>query len=212
MGMGSDIGTGVGDLWMSQQPNYSSAFDAYRQDLQQIPGIGKQYYNPYISHGLNAMNQYGQMSSTMASNPTQDIANIMSHYQASPQYKNQMAAMQTGANNAAAAGGTLGTGAEQSQVMKAAQGLSANDMQQYLNNALGVQGQGMSGLQDMSHLGYGASSSLAQMLAQNQRDLGAVDYGGRAATITGDREKMQAEAAAMQQAGKGFDDYYGGKW
>ena len=129
------------------------------------------------------------MSGQMASDPTGLINHIMSQYYTSPQLQNQMKSMQTASNNAAAAGGTLGTGAEQSQVMDRAQQLSANDQQQFLQNALGVQGQGMQGLGNINQMGYGASTGLAGILAGNQQDRGALDYQGRMADDAAQNEQ-----------------------
>ena len=184
--IGQDI---AGDIFGGEYNSGSDASRAYSDDISKIPGMVHPYYDPYVEAGRKALGQYGQMSSQMASDPTGLINHIMSQYYTSPQLQNQMKSMQTAANNAAAAGGTLGTGAEQSQVMDRAQQLSANDQQQFLQNALGVQGQGMQGLGNINQMGYGASTGLAGILAGNQRDMGALNYQGRMADDAAQNEQ-----------------------
>ena len=198
-GIGQDI---AGDWMAGQMPSGADASQAYSRDISQIPGMVHPYYDPYVEAGRKALGQYGQQSSELTSDPTGFINHIMSQYYTSPQLQNQMKSMQTAASNAASAGGTLGTGAEQSQVMDRAQQLSANDQQQFLQNAMGAYGQGMQGLSNINQMGYGASGSLANILAQNQRNVGALDYQGRLAD-----DQQQASQIGME--GKTMGDIIG---
>lgn len=173
MGFFSDIGSalfGGGD----------NAPEAAMKYYNQIPGIYQKYLSPFIGQGQQISGEYQQRLNGLMNNPTGFVDGIMSHYKASPQFKNQVAAATTGANNASAAGGTLGTGEEQKQLGGQITQLSDADQQQYLQNAmrpymqaLGQYGQFAGQLEGQ---GYGASGQMANGLSQNLRDQAGLSY------------------------------------
>ena len=87
-----------------------------------------------------------------------------------------MQAATTAANNAAAAGGTLGTGAEQSQLMARANQLTDQDQQQYLQNALGAFMPGLQGMGGLTDLGAQMSAQKLQDMIQNYQDQAGLAY------------------------------------
>lgn len=131
--------------------------------LNKIPGIGQQYYNPFIQGGQQAGNtlqgEYGKML-----DPTDFINNIMKNYQESAGAQYQQKQLGQGIGATAAAGGYAGTPEHQQEYGQMANGIMSQDMQQYLQNALGVYGGGLSGEQDIYGKGFQASGSLADML------------------------------------------------
>lgn len=195
-GVGEGLGS-IFDLFGGNNP-----FKGSQQYLNQIPGQLQQYLGPYIGAGQGAMNQFinnglgqgqgltGQYNNLM-NDPTGFINKIMSGYTQSPQYKNEVAQATTGANRAAAAGGMLGSPAEQSQLGAAIQNYAAQDQQNYLNNALNAFNTGLQGNQGLYNTGAGlagqqygiganAANQMAQGLNQNSMNQLLMNYLQRA--------------------------------
>lgn len=132
--------------------------------LSQIPGTQEKYLNPFISAGQTAGNtlsgEYGKML-----DPTDFINQIMSKYTMSPAAKYQSGLLTKGIANTAAAGGYAGTPEAQRQYAETANNVMSGDMQQFLQNALGVYGTGLSGEQDIYGKGFTASGDLADALS-----------------------------------------------
>lgn len=129
-----------------------------------------------MNAGKNALEPYSEKLNELLSNPEGFINNIMSSYHASPQYKNDVADATSGANNAAAAGGTLGTGAEQSQLASNIDNLSNKYQQQYLQNVMGAFMPGLQGMGGLTSMGANEANTMAQGLAQNLMDQGGLAY------------------------------------
>lgn len=132
--------------------------------LNQIPGVGKQYYNPFIDSGKKAggilEGEYGKLL-----NPTSFIDDIMKNYETSKGAQYEKNELGRGIGATAAAGGFAGTPEHQKQYGEMASNIMSKDMQQYLQNALGVYGMGLGGEHDIYGKGFEASGSLADMLA-----------------------------------------------
>jgi len=181
-----------------------------------IPGIVQPYFDPYIQAGKNAMPNYQNTVSNMMGDPTGFINSIMDTYYESPQYKFEKDQAVTAADNAASLGGTLGTGAHQSQVADYVRQLSSEDQQRYLQNALGVQGTGLQGTQGIINQGYGASGSLAGILSGNQESLGSLAYDKSQRQTSGGVQGIaglaKLGASAFGGMGGGFDASGMGQW
>lgn len=143
--------------------------------LGQIPGVGQQYLGPYASGGVNAMNtmqnQYSQMM-----DPTAFIAALMKNYQPSAQYQANLQNMTSQLANTAAAGGISGTPLHQQQQGQLANQLLSQDQQQYLQNALGVLGTGLSGENSIFNTGANASNNLADMIGGALNSQGSLAF------------------------------------
>lgn len=154
-------------------------------------GAGQKVLQPWESQGLNAFGQYGQAINGM-SNPGQFYNNIMSQYQQSPAAQLQMQQGTLAANNAAAAGGMLGSGAAQKGMINYANQVTNSDMQNYFNNQMGIQGQYLGGLQNQFGTGFDAAGqlnnnymNLGNQLAQQYGNMGAAQYGGNTSSYGG---------------------------
>lgn len=134
------------------------------QFLNQIPGIGKQYYEPYIQRGNEAQGRANNQYNRMAENPTDFINQIISSYKPSEGYKFREKNALNAARNSAAAGGFSGTHNDQMGQAELVNGLMGNDMQQWLQNILGAQGTGLQGLENESNRGFQSSGNLADYL------------------------------------------------
>jgi hypothetical protein len=147
--------------------------------LQSIPGMISPMYQPYIKAGQWAYPQMQQQYASMINDPSALMNRFGSSYQQSPGYQFQVNQATHGANAAAAAGGMLGSPAEQAALAGRITDLSNQDYNQYLSNALGLYGQGMSGLGNLYQSGYGASNELAGDLANNAQNEANLKYAGQ---------------------------------
>lgn len=184
-------------LWDSLKNGPANPFYMWERDdpekmankyLGQIPGVAQQYYNPYIQGGQDAGNILKGQYGNMVNDPTGFINNIMSKYQMSPGAKYQSGLLTKGIENDAAAGGYAGTPEAQRQYAQTANDVMSQDMQQYLQNALGVFGGGLSGEQDFYNKGFTASGDIVDALASVLGSQGGLAFN------TGTQSNMDRQA------------------
>lgn len=101
-------------------------------------------YNPFAGYEDLYQNQFPQEYGRMASNPTDFLKQIESTYRPSAGYQYKENQLRRAAGAEAAAGGIRGTPYAQGQLNEQLSGILGQDMQQYLSNVLGIQGQGLS--------------------------------------------------------------------
>lgn len=154
--------------------------DAAMPYLNQIPGQTNQYYQPFFDAGKGALNPLQDEYTKLLSDPGGWMNKIGEGYQQSPGFKSAMEqAMQAG-GHAAAAGGMAGTPQHSFQDMKMATDLSNQDYNNYMQNALGLYGQGLTGEQGMAGMGQQAGQSMADMIAQTLAQQGNLAFQGQA--------------------------------
>jgi hypothetical protein len=162
-----------------KSPEYSNPADAAQPYLDQVPDTLKPYYDPYINAGQNALSTLMGQYQTLLNDPNKIMNQIGSGYQQSPGYQFQYNQGMNAINNAAAAGGQLGNNAHQLQAGGMATNLANQDFYNYLSQALGLYGKGLSGTEGINQMGYGASNELAQSLANNMTNQGNLAYAGQ---------------------------------
>lgn len=134
------------------------------QQLGQIQGYGREAYNPFIQQGQQAGQQLSPMYQQQAQNPVGQYNDILSQYQPSQGYQYKQGKLNQVLHNTAASGGYAGTGGDQQQRGELTNALMGEDMQQFLQNILGIQGAGMKGLEGQQQRGYESSGNLADYL------------------------------------------------
>jgi hypothetical protein len=176
---GSGGGGGLGQFFSGLFGNSGAPYQAGMNQLQQYLQQMQNMQNPWIQNGQQAMGNYNNMLGNM-SNPSQFINNLMQNYQQSPNATFQMAQGQRAANNAASASGQLGSTpfAQQSQQM--AQGISSQDMNQWLQNALGVNNQALQGYGNEMQMGQNATNNLMNEVGQYGQSMAQGAYGQQA--------------------------------
>jgi hypothetical protein len=135
--------------------------DAAMPYLNQIPGMEKGYYDPYIQQGNQASNTLNPQLQQMGGDPTAFLEKIMKGYEPSKAYQLRRDETQQAAGNSAAAGGMRGSINDITNQARLTDSLLGDDMQQWLNNVLGIQKEGNQGLQHQFDTGYDASKSLS---------------------------------------------------
>lgn len=151
--------------------NPSDAANGY---LNQIPGMARQYLEPYLGNPEagrvgeqtnyeNIKNMYQQEPNIYSSeipeyqrmrqDPQEFMNNIMRGYTPSEGYKFKEKMMSNALRNTAASGGYSGNSFNQMQAGDLVKGLLGDDMGEYLRNILGIQ-QGGLGAEERRRHGY----------------------------------------------------------
>ncbi len=166
--------------------------------LNQIPGIGQKYYNPFIESGKKAggilEGEYGKLL-----NPGSFIDDIMKNFSTSKGATYERNELGRGIGATAAAGGFAGTPEHQKEYGEMAGNIMSKDMQQYLQNALGVYGMGLGGEHDIYGKGYEATGSLSDMLAGNLASQGGLAFQNASQTNASRDSFMNSLMKALSQ-------------
>lgn len=115
--------------------------DAANKYLNQIPGQAQKNLNPYIMPGQEAQSF---------------VEKIMAGYKPSEGYNFKKDELNTELSNNAAAGGFAGTQFDESQRGKLIQSLLSGDMQQYLDNVMGVHNRSFDASRELNDIETGA--------------------------------------------------------
>ncbi|NHJ41453.1 MAG: hypothetical protein FK731_15590 [Asgard group archaeon] len=177
---GTTLGAGLGGLLGALFPGQSPA-EAASPYMEQIAPTLEKYFQPYIATGQRALPTLEEQYTQLLTSPESIMGRIGAGFQESPGYQWQLDQMIKAANQAAAAGGMLGTPAEQQKMMETAGGLASQDYYDYLNKALGLYGQGLTGTAGLGQMGAGASQALAENLANALASQAQLAYAGQAA-------------------------------
>jgi len=161
-----------GDKWKNPA-------DAANPYLNQIPDTLKQYYNPYINAGQQAMGTTMGQYNNLINDPTAMMNKIGAGYQKSPGFDWQVGQATNAANNAAAASGMAGSPAEQQELATTVNGLANQDYGQYMDSALGQYRMGLQGMGGINQMGFNASSNLANGLSTNLMNQANLAYAGQ---------------------------------
>lgn len=175
MGAFGQLGAGIGSLFA----DYTNPSDPANKYLQNIPGVMDKYYSPYINSGLNANNVLQNQYNQLLNNPSGIYNSIGQNFQSSPGYNFNVNQAQNSANNAASAGGMLGTPQHQYQSAGMVSNLANQDYNNYMNQNLGLYGQGLQGYQGLSQQGYNASNQAADSLANMYGSMASNAYAGQ---------------------------------
>lgn len=154
--------------------------DEANKYLNQIPGTITPYYQPYIDTGLNAMNTVNTQYGNLINNPTGTMNQIGAGYQQSPGYQWQVDQATQASNRAAAASGMLGSPAQQQQLSQNIMGMANQDYYNYVDRGMNSYNTGLTGMQGLNQMGYGASNELAQSLANTLMTQASLGYAGQA--------------------------------
>jgi hypothetical protein len=191
---GAQLGAGLGGLLapmfgtmgnpMEAANPYMNQANAY---LKKTPGYVQQYLDPYANAGKQAMGTLQGQYRNLLSDPNSMLAKMGAGYQQSPGYQYNVDQATQASNNAAAAGGFIGSPQQQQQLAQQIGGIASQDYNQYLNNVMGLYGQGLQGMGGINQMGYGAAQgatgTLADMLkaqAQNAQSQAELAYSNQA--------------------------------
>ncbi len=179
----SDAASGLGGIasglfgMFGGQQNPSSAAAPY---LNKISGANQQYLGPYNQmgqqEGQNLQGQYNQLTS----NPGAMFNKIGQSYHQSPGFQFALHQAMMGANNSAAAGGMAGSPQNTQQNMQLATNMGNQDYYNYMQNAMGLYGQGLHGEQGMYGVGAEAGNNMAGNISEALSQQAQNAYNGQA--------------------------------
>ncbi len=202
---GGLLGGFTGGRGGKEEDDYMKKVHEY---MDKARGAGHEYYDPYVTKGRESE---GILSDEYKKqlNPTSFIDEIMKHYGQSAGSQYKMNQLTKGIGNTAAAGGFSGTPTHQQAYAQTANDMLSQDEQEYLQNALGVYGQGIQGEQGFYNKGYDASSSLADLLGGSYASEAGLEYQGgqdknaRSDSFMDQLQKMLSQGAGAYSAYKG---------
>ncbi len=177
--------------------------DAARPYLDQIPGIGHQGYDPYINQGRDASGRTKSRYEEMFSDPTAFMNKLMEGYKPSEGYQFQKEQLTNELGNTAAAGGVAGTPMDQMNQGQGVQKLLSGDMQQYLQNALGINQQGLAGEEGIAGRGFDATKSLTDLLGGAMNQQGGLAFQGQSQQNSNKTALWSSLAKALGMMGAG---------
>lgn len=184
--------------------NYKNPAETASPYYDQIPGVAKENYTPFVERGARAganLENEGNALTGMRpelqtqirqlmQNPGNFLNTVGQGYQESPGVAAQKKAAMDAASRVAAAGGMRGSPMEQEQVAQSVNDIVNQDYNTWMNQALGLQTQGFSAGQNMygkglgineslNNTGYNASNEMAQSLMQALMSQGNLAYAGQ---------------------------------
>lgn len=146
--------------------------------LEQIKGTITPYFDPYIQAGQTSLDYLTPYFQKLAEDPASFLNQLGTQFQASPGYSYNIDQATKAANAAAAAGGMVGSPAEQQALATVTSGLASQDYNNWMNNVLRLLSTGAGGMQGISNTGFQAASSLAENLANALMSQAALSYSG----------------------------------
>lgn len=162
--------------WLSNLFGGRNPADAAQKYINQMPGTAKQYFDPYIAQGQQAyQDMYGPLAD-MTKDPSKFLESLLGNYEPSKSYQLKKDEALRAAGNTAAAGGMRGSMQDIEKESRLTDALLGDDMQQWLNNVLGIQKTGLAGEQGFYNTGFDASQKLEGDLMNTLGQQGNLAY------------------------------------
>jgi hypothetical protein len=157
-----DLANGLGGIFNGLFGNSGAPFDKASKALNPFfdRAIGAQ--NPFFNAGKESIPQFQQFLQMMQ-DPNKFINDLMGNYQESPYAKYQQDQAMRTATNMGSASGLSGSTPLTQFAQKNARDISSEDMNQWLQNVLGINTQYGEGLQRMMGMGQNAANMISQL-------------------------------------------------
>lgn len=161
----------IGNIFNDPRKPWAEAQRAYD------PWMGKaaEAYNPFYKGGIEAMGKY-QGALDKMSDPSSFINSLMGNYKESDWSKYLKDYANKAGVNAASASGLVGSTPYLQQAQQNAANISSQDMNQWLQNVLGINRDYLSGEADIFGKGFGAASGLGNIFGQRASDEAQMAY------------------------------------
>lgn len=171
--------------------------------LKEIPGFGREAYNPFIQQGQEATSGRPDYA-RMAQDPLGYYNELASGYKPSQGYQNRLEQAMRDADATAASGGYRGTMDDQRGRAELVDKLMGEDFQSFLQNVLGIQGTGAAGIEGIIGRGFDASSNLADYLGAANLNSANSAFQSKAHQNTNKFALLNALLGAAGSAGGGY--------
>lgn len=176
--------------------------DAAMRYVNQIPGQTNQYNAPYYMYGAGQLPGLNQQHQQLINDPGGRLNQIGQSYQKSPGLDFAIKQALGSLDRQSIAQGMGGSPQNREYDIATATNYANQDYNQYMQNALGLYGQGLQGSQDLAHMGQQAGQSQADYIAQALAQQAGYGYAGEAA-------KNQQRNAWWQMGGQALGAFPG---
>lgn len=171
---------GIGSGLMGLFGHNKNPADEANKYISQIPGQTGQYYDPWIQSGQRQLPELENQYHQGMTDPGGRLNQIGQGFHESPGFKFAMQQALQGSNHLSGANGMYGSPQHEQQNMQLATDLGNQEYDKWIQNALGIYGQGLQGAQGMTNQGQQAGQSRADMIAQALAQQGNYAYEGQA--------------------------------
>lgn len=168
---GGNLSSLLGNIFSDPRRPYADAERAYDPWMDRASGA----MQPFYDQGVDAMNPFKKRLDEMGDAPG-FLNHMMDKYQESDWAKNMKENAQRAATNAASASGLIGSTPYLQASEKIAGDISREDMQNWLQNALGVNKDYMGGYDRMIGRGFDAARNMADIFGNRARDTAQLEY------------------------------------
>lgn len=126
-------------------------------------------FRDFIQNGVNASNDMSNYSTNAINNPSDFFNNLMQNYQNSSLFTQKYNDMTNLANNRNMANGKYGSMQTEQDINRNTQNLLNEDIQQYINNLLGIQNTGLNVAQNLANTGANMTTNQANLQFQQEQ-------------------------------------------
>lgn len=175
---GASIGSGLAGMF-GNQTTPGQAANPYLSQISQQAG---KPLNPYMNAGKQSLTDLQGQYGDLLNNPGGKLNDIGGSFQQSPGFQFALQQALQGAGHAAAAGGMAGSPEHSQNNMQLATNLANQDYYNWLGQATGLYGQGLTGEQGMAQMGSNAATNKSNLIAQQlaqQAQIAAEDQKGK---------------------------------
>lgn len=169
--------------------------------LNKIEPMERENYSPYINRGNDAYNTLSPQFEQMTKDPAAFLEMLMGSYEPSKGYGLRRDEALRSAGNSAAAGGMRGSINDINNEAHITDSLLGDDMQQWLQNVLGIQGTGMSGESHFADEGYDATKNLTGDLSNLYGTQGQLAYQGASSQNKGFSDLLSGLTKSLGMVG-----------
>lgn len=185
----------VGDIFGGLFGDSGAGYNEAAKHMEEYMRKAMENYQPFLGAGQAAIPEY-QDWMKQYKDPGKFLEDTFKNYQMSPGARTSLGEAQRAAGNAASASGLSGSTAHMREAGNIANQISTKDMQQYLNNILGIGGQYGHGLNTLMQGGLGAAGGMGN-LYQNMGNQISDWRGSGAASGQNDMNKLFAGAISL---------------
>lgn len=154
--------------------NFQNPANAAQGYYNKIPNTIAPYFSPFINQGQKSNTDVNKIYQDLITNPGSLMTRLSQGFKTSPGYNFALNQGENAINNAAAAGGMLGTPEQQLNAGNFAGNAANSEYNNYINRILQMFGQGVAGEQGNVTRGYDASRQMGEDLAATLMNQGNI--------------------------------------
>lgn len=207
-GLGGALGNTVFNLFGAGRRNPANDARPYLEQGSQLyaqaPGAVAPYLNPYMQAGASQLQPLSERFASIMNNPGATLNQLGSGYHESPGYRFNVEEQTKAANQAAAAGGMLGSPAHQQELARAISGYANQDYNNYLGHASNLFGAGLQGSQGLAGLGQNAATNYADIIRQSLSNQAQQESNKANLAYEGGINDLQKKGGAYGSLGTGL--------